>query len=60
MITLRLDPELEQAINLVACQLGLSKSELIRKSISDFLAKLEKPSPWVLLDAPVFKPAKMR
>ena len=48
MITLRLDPELEQTINLVADQLGLSKSELIRKSISDFLAKLEKPSPWVL------------
>lgn len=48
MITLRLDPELEQTVNLVASQLGLSKSELIRKSISDYIAKLEKPSPWIL------------
>jgi hypothetical protein len=48
MITLRLDPELEQIINLTAYQLGISKSELIRKSISAFLAKLEKPSPWEL------------
>ncbi len=48
MITLRLDPELEQTINLVAYRLGISKSELVRKSITDFLAKLEKPSPWEL------------
>ncbi len=48
MITLRLDPELEKNINLVAYQLGVSKSELIRKSITDFLASLDKPSPWEL------------
>lgn len=48
MITLRLDPQLEQTINSVAYQLGVSKSELIRKSIIDFLGNLEKPSPWEL------------
>ncbi len=48
MITLRLDPQLEQTINSVAYQLGVSKSELIRKSITDFLGNLEKPSPWEL------------
>lgn len=48
MITLRLDPQLEQAINSVAYQLGVSKSELIRKSITEFLDNLEKPSPWEL------------
>ena len=48
MITLRLDPQLEQTINSVAYQLGISKSELIRKSITDFLSNLEKPSPWEL------------
>jgi len=48
MITLRLDQKLETDIQATATMLGLSKSELIRRSISDFLAKLEKPSPWVL------------
>ncbi len=48
MITLRLDPQLEQTINSVAYQMGVSKSELIRKSITDFLGNLEKPSAWEL------------
>ncbi len=48
MITLRLDPQLEQTIKSVAYQLGVSKSELIRKSITDYLGNLEKPSPWEL------------
>ena len=48
MITLRLDPQLEQTIKSVAYQLGVSKSELIRKSIIDYLGNLEKPSPWEL------------
>ncbi len=48
MITLRLDPKLEQTINTIAQQMGVSKSELIRKSITDFIDKLEKPSPWEL------------
>ena len=46
MITLRLDPKLERAINHTAKNLGLSKSELIRKSISEYLSKLKQPSPW--------------
>ena len=46
MITLRLDPELEQAINNTAKNLGLTKSELIRKSINEYLNKVKKPTPW--------------
>ena len=48
MITLRLDAELENTINSVAQQLGITKSELIRNSITDFIEKLDKPSPWEL------------
>lgn len=48
MITLRLDPKLEQTINNIAQQMGISKSELIRKSITEFIDKLDKPSPWAL------------
>lgn len=48
MITLRLDPELEQTISKVAHQMGLSKSELIRRSITEYIDKLEKPSAWEL------------
>ena len=48
MITLRLDSKLEQTINNVAHQMGISKSELIRKSITEFIEKREKPSPWEL------------
>lgn len=48
MITLRLDPKLEQTINNIAHQMGVSKSELIRKSIIEFIGNLDKPSPWEL------------
>ena len=48
LITLRLDPKLEQTINNIAHQMGVSKSELIRKSITEFINKLDKPSPWEL------------
>ena len=48
MITLRLDPKLEKTINDVAHRLGVSKSELIRKSLTEYIDKLEKPSPWEL------------
>lgn len=48
MITLRLDPKLEQNINTIARQMGVSKSELIRKSITEFIGKLDKPTPWEL------------
>ncbi len=46
MITLRLDSKLEQSINNTAKNLGLTKSELIRKSISEYLGKLESPDAW--------------
>jgi hypothetical protein len=48
LITLRLDPKLEQSINTIAEQIGISKSELIRKSITEFINKLDKPTPWEL------------
>lgn len=48
MISLRLDPKFEQKVQNTAKILGVTKSELIRKSISDYLAKLSKPSPWEL------------
>ena len=48
MITLRLDPKLEKTIKDLAHQMGVSKSELIRKSITEYLERLEKPSAWEL------------
>jgi RHH-type rel operon transcriptional repressor/antitoxin RelB len=48
MITLRLDSKLEQNINTIAQQMGVSKSELIRKSIVEYINKLDKPSAWEL------------
>jgi len=46
MITLRLDPILEQAVNNTAKNLGLTKSDLIRKSILEYLGKLGKQNAW--------------
>ena len=46
MITIRLDKNLEQQVNNTAKHLGLSKSELIRKSIKEYLRKLQQPSAW--------------
>ncbi len=46
MITLRLDPNLENEINITAKNLGLTKSELIRKSILEYLDRLEGPTAW--------------
>lgn len=46
MITLRLDPKLEQEVNVTAKNLGLTKSELIRKSINNYLGVLPKPTAW--------------
>ena len=48
MITLRLDPQLEQDINVTAKNLGLTKSELIRKSIREYLGNLNRLNPWEL------------
>ena len=48
MITLRLDQELEKNIKNVAINMGISKSELIRQSIAEFMKSVEKPTPWEL------------
>ena len=48
MITLRLDPKIEQAVNNTAKNLGLTKSELIRQSILEYLDKLNKATAWEL------------
>ena len=48
MITLRLESELEEKINQTAKKMGLSKSELIRKSITEFIGKIDKESAWEL------------
>lgn len=46
MITLRLDPLLEEEINTVAKNLGLTKSGLVRESILEFLGKQKSPNAW--------------
>ena len=46
MITLRLNRYLEKAIANTAKLTGLSKSELVRKSILEYLEKLQSKSPW--------------
>ncbi len=48
MITLRLDPILEQQVNTLAKNLGLTKSELIRKSLVEYIGKQERQSAWEL------------
>ena len=44
MITIRLDPVLENTVNEVAKQLGVSRSELVRKSLIEFIDKIERPT----------------
>ena len=46
MITLRLDPQLEQLLKNTAENLGLSKSELIRRSILDYIGRLKPRNAW--------------
>jgi len=46
MITLRLDSQLEQKVNHTAKNLGLSKSELIRKSLVEYIDKANKQNAW--------------
>jgi len=46
MITLRLDPHLDQIISNTAKKLGLSKSELVRKSLVEYIGKLNKQNAW--------------
>ncbi|MCB9784184.1 MAG: CopG family transcriptional regulator [Candidatus Omnitrophica bacterium] len=48
MITLRLDPKTEKQIKATARELGMTQSDLIRKSIDLYLESLDQPSPWDL------------
>jgi predicted transcriptional regulator len=48
MITLRLDEHLEQQVNNTAKYLGLTKSELIRTSINEYLKRLKQPNAWAI------------
>lgn len=44
MLTIRLDDDTEREIEIATKTLGISKSELIRRSVKDYLAKIRKPS----------------
>lgn len=46
MITLRLDPNLEEVVNATAKNLGLTKSDVIRQSIIDYLEKIGSSNAW--------------
>ncbi len=46
MITLRLDPKLEKKISNTAKNLGVTKSDLIRQSLVEYLAKLDNQNAW--------------
>lgn len=46
MITLRLDQQTELLLKTTAEQLGLSKSDLIRQSILEYLSRISPPSAW--------------
>lgn len=48
MITLRLDSALEKNLTDAANILGLTKSELIRRSLFEYLEKIQRPSAWEL------------
>ena len=48
MITLRLNPTLEKTVQKTADAFGISKSELVRESIMNYLETLKKPSAWEL------------
>ena len=48
MITLRLSPTLEKTVQKTADAFGITKSELVRESIMNYLENLKKPSAWDL------------
>jgi len=48
MITVRLEPQLEQTVTTLSHQMGISKSEFMRKSITAFIDSMGQPSPWAL------------
>ena len=49
MITVRLEPELERLIEITAKQFGITKSEVIRRSLREYLKKIRaETTPWEL------------
>ena len=48
MMTLRLDVVLEHKIEWASESMRISKSELIRRSVLQYLAEVSKPDPWEL------------
>jgi predicted DNA-binding protein len=46
MITLRLDPHLDQIVSNAAKHLGLTKSELVRRSLVEYIGKLDNQNAW--------------
>lgn len=48
MITIDLEPKLEQHVQHTAKILDMSVSELIHESLSEYIGKLSQPSPWEL------------
>jgi len=46
MMTLRIDEDLEQKIERASETLGISKSELIRRSVQEFIVGISKPDPY--------------
>lgn len=48
MITLNLDPNLEHNLQHTAKILGITTSELIHQSISEYMSKVSRPTPWEL------------
>jgi len=45
-MTLRIDEDLEKKIERASVNLGISKSELLRRSVQEFIAGMSKPDPW--------------
>ena len=45
-MTIRLDETLEQRIEQLAASLGITKSELIRKSVDQFISSVNRADPW--------------
>ena len=46
MMTIRLDDTLENRIETMSASLGITKSELIRRSVQMFISNSEKMDPW--------------
>ncbi|VAW35445.1 hypothetical protein MNBD_GAMMA01-510 [hydrothermal vent metagenome] len=48
MLTIRLDNKMEQEINAMAKQLQITKSDLIRECIAEYIVKFDKTNAWEL------------